>query len=178
MTTSPFCFANHMLNVAAGCTVDACAYGQWEHRLNMMKVKALGEGFLAGWLHNLMARITPLTARDTDDYLMMADLFITDATQATALLQKMSCDMSAFATAAGLYFSPTTTPPEMALHKAVYQQIASRLGEKFGMETPAPFACATIKAVESEQSQRFIREFMNETFERPAARVGAEDYLD
>lgn len=176
--TNDFCFADHMLNVAAGCTVDACAYKTWQGSLNMMRIKALGEAFRNGWLHNVMARITPLTARDTNDYLMMADLFITDAPQASQLLQKMSRDMSSFATAAGLYFSPTTTPPEMAMHKLVYQHIAKLLGDKFQMEAPAPFTSTTYQAHGTEASQSFIRNFMGDTFERPAARVSADDYLD
>lgn len=161
MTPAPSCFADHMLNVAAGTTVDACAYQQHSLRLNMVKLKALGNAYKQGWLSNLMARITPLTVRDGDDYVMMADLFITEVGQAQELLAKMSRDMSAFATAAGLFYSPSFTPPEMTQHVRLYNRIASALATKFGFKAPQPFASTTIDA--SVQAQMpFIRTFLRQ----------------
>lgn len=161
MSPAPSCFADHMLNVAAGTTVDGCAYQQWSSRLNMMKLRALGQAYKQGWLTNLMARITPLTVRDGDDYVMMADLFVTEVGQAQDLLSKMSRDMSAFATAAGLFYSPTFTPQEMQGHIRLYNRISKTLATKFGFTAPQPFSSTTIDA--SVQAQMpFIRTFMRQ----------------
>jgi hypothetical protein len=161
MSIAPSCFADHMLNIAAGTTVDGCAYQQWASQLNMMKLRALGQAYKQGWLTNLMARITPMTVRNGDDYVMMADLFITEVGQAQQLLNKMSKDMSAFATAAGLFYSPTSTPQEMQGHIRLYNRIAKLLSTKFGFAAPQPFASTTIDA--SVQAQMpFIRTFMRQ----------------
>lgn len=156
-------FADHTLNVAAGTPVDSRAYERWSVHLNMMKVRALGEAYRKGWLHNVMARVTPMTVRNSDDYCMMADLFVTDAATASAVLAQMSRDMSAFAVAAGLYFSPHHTPPEMSAHMELYAHISTTLGNKFGFMPPEPFARTTIAASDMTHAG-FVREFIQKSY--------------
>lgn len=154
------CFADHMLNVAAGTVVDGCAYQAWGSRLNMMKLKALGNAYRAGWLHNVMGRITPLTVRDQTDYVMMADLFVLTAESAEMMLRKMSRDLTAFATVSGVMFEHGQVPPKLAQHVAMYRAVAAKLEEKFGLAAPALFASTTIDAAMQAQMP-FIRSFVS-----------------
>lgn len=156
---STACFADHMLNVAAGTVVDGCAYTAWGSKLNMMKLKALGQAYTKGWLHNVMARITPLTVRDQDDYVMMADLFVLSSETAEVLLRKMSRDLTAFATAAGVMFEHGNVPPKLAAHVAMYKAVARKMEQKFDIEAPKLFASTTFdSAMQAEMP--FIRSYM------------------
>lgn len=150
--------ADHCLEIAAGMPVDAKAYGKYEG-LNLARVQRLGRGYREGWLANVLRRITPLTARSREDYLIMADLFLTTQPDAEALLKRMSGDLTAFATAAGLYATAQSIPAEMRDHVALYRAIACLLEQKFDFTAPAPFASATVDAGLQAQIP-FIRNFM------------------
>lgn len=145
--------ADKLLDVTAGMPVDPKAFHQ--HSLNLAKLKTLAVGYKQGWLHNLMGRITPYTLRSPDDYVMMADLFVPNAESAQALLSKMSADMTAFATTAGLAY----TAPEMSRHRELYQRLSTMLGSKFGVETPAPFASTVFRA-DQQAHMAFVRGFL------------------
>ena len=150
--------ADHCLEIAAGIPVDAAAYGKYEG-LNLARVQRLGRGYREGWLANVLRRITPLTARNQEDYLIMADLFITTKDEAEALARRMSGDLLAFATAAGLYATAQTIPSEMREHVALYRGITNLLEQKFDFTAPAPFASATVDA-DLQGQMSFIRGFM------------------
>ncbi len=150
--------ADHCLEIAAGIPVNAAAYGKYEG-LNLARVQRLGRGYRGGWLANVLRRITPLTARSREDYLIMADLFITTKEEAEAMVARMSGDLSAFAAAAGLYATAQSIPSEMREHVALYRAISNMLEQKFEFTAPAPFASATVDA-ELQQQIPFIRSFM------------------
>lgn len=131
------------LDLAAGLRVDADAYYKWD--INLAKLQCLGKAYRSGWLHNVLRRITPLTTRQVDDYVMMADLFITGAAESQIILSQMSRDLSMFATAVGA--SPSSATPQLLQqHISLYNQLAETLSEKFGFAAPAPFASTTLDA--------------------------------
>ncbi|MCP5404723.1 MAG: hypothetical protein H6922_00645 [Pseudomonadaceae bacterium] len=138
-------FQQHTANIAACTTVNMEAYKRYEATVNLAKLQALGKAFCQGWLHNVMTRITPMTARNQNDYVMMADLFIHDAAEASALLETYAADLTRFAVTAGVYFSPIYTPPAMESHMALWREMALLFAEKFGINAPA-FRSAVIAA--------------------------------
>lgn len=149
------------LDLAAGTTVDAEAYTRWP--LNLAKLQSLGKGYRQGWLQNVFQRITPLTVREMDDYLMMADLFILTRTQAEVLLQLFGQDITRFATKAGVVLHEST--PELQGHVGMYRAIGQVLSNKFGLAVPSPFRSVTMNGL-AEDDRSFIRGYLNEAFER------------
>jgi hypothetical protein len=147
--------ADKILDMTAGMPVDAAAFHKYG--LNMAKLKTLATGFKQGWLHNLMARVTPITLRSADDYVMMAELFIPNASTAMHVLENMSADLTTFATSAGLAYSA----PEMAAHRQLYGRIAVALSAKFEFAAPAPFAPTVISAAD-QYKMSFVRNFLEE----------------
>lgn len=128
-------FVQHTLDHAAGVPVDGGAFQR--AGIDLAKLRSLGKAYRQGWLTNVMARITPMTARSLDDYVLMADLFTGSAYEADMLLQTFAADMARFAITAGVYFSPLHTPPQMASHVRLWQQVAELLTAKFDIEAPA-----------------------------------------
>lgn len=164
--------ADHCLEVAAGMPLNRDAYTRWETKLNMAKVRAMGRAYREGWLHNVMSRITPITVRDADDYVMMADLFVLDATEAKALLEKMSADLTNFAIAAGRAFDCASMQP----HVTMYNEVASFMAQKFEIEIPAPFASKVVKATDKLVTEAgYIRQYMRTEFPRPYLRAAEAD---
>lgn len=141
------------LELAAGTKVNLDAYE--DHQLNLAKLQCLGKAYRQGWLHNVLRRITPLTARQTEDYVLMAELFITNASQAEELLQTLSQSLMEFATVAGV--SPASAT--MRSHRELYQTIAHKLTARYAVEAPAAFASTTITAQQQAQIP-FIRNFL------------------
>ncbi|HEX2859037.1 MAG TPA: hypothetical protein VHP58_02405 [Alphaproteobacteria bacterium] len=158
----PGSLADRLLDLAAGCPVDAAAYHRYS--LNIPRLTAMGKAYRAGWLHNVLRRITPFTAYSLDDYVAMADLFVTDAFTAQSMLQKMSADLNAFATAAGV--NPCASDAADAEHEALrvhcalYGTIGKLLGEKFDLTPPAPFAC-TVLGRSQQAEMNFVRGFID-----------------
>ncbi len=152
------------LELAAGLPVNAEAYEAEAAvgAMNLAKLQALGKAYRQGWLHNVLARITPLTARETGDYLLMARLFIHTQAQAEALLEKMSADLSRFATLAGLTVG-ATVPKPLLPHLSLYQAMGQLLAEQHGASTPKPFASATIDA-SAQAEMVFVRGFIKQRF--------------
>lgn len=157
----PISLAARCLEIAAQTGVDLSAYSQHQSWLNLAKVRQLGEAYRNGWLHNLMGRITPITARDANDYVLMADLFVLNKEDAQELMQSMSEDLTRFATEAGI--NPTN--PDAAeyrwlnAHLNLYTKIGGVLSHKFGMGVPKPFTSATIQ-VNGVPNNIFIRDFL------------------
>lgn len=149
------------LDLAAGTRVDLAAYESWG--INLAKLQSLGRCYRQGWLHNVLRRITPLTLRELDDYVMMADLFIANAADAKLMLGAMSQDLSKFAIAAGINAGNTQLPPQIQNHLTLYNKLAGLLAEKFSMEAPAPFASATFDA-EAQRDMPFVRNFLKQHF--------------
>lgn len=149
------------LDLAAGTTVDAEAYGRWP--LNLSKLQSLGKGYRQGWLQNVFQRITPLTVRERDDYLMMADLFILTRMQAEVLLLAFGQDITRFATKAGVSLHENT--PELQGHVGMYHAIGQVLVNKFGLTVPPPFRSVTMNGV-AEEDRGFIQTYLNKAFER------------
>lgn len=154
----PFTLSERCVQVAAGVPVNADAYTRWD--LNLMRVQTMGRAFARGWLHNVLGRITPMTAYAREDYLAMADLFITTKQDAQALMVKLNKDMAAFAAAAGYYATPQAYPKEMADHVALYRGIGGLLEQKFDFEMPRPFASGGTVTADAVRQAEFIREFM------------------
>jgi hypothetical protein len=149
------------LDLAAGQRTNAQAYDDWN--INLAKLQKLGKCFREGWLHNVLTRITPITLREMDDYLMMADLFINNKSDAQDLCAVLSRSLSAFATVAGFPASAKVVPIQLTNHVALYRQIAARLEERFGFTAPAPFASTTINR-DMQAQIPFIRQFVNQHF--------------
>jgi hypothetical protein len=153
----PGTLADRLLDLAAGCPVDSAAYHRYP--LNIPRLTAMGKAYRAGWLTNVLGRITPLTTYSIDDYVAMADLFVPDAFTANTMLHKMSADLSAFAAAAGV--NPCTEDgPALRVHKALYEAISRLLAGKFGITPPAAFLCTTL-GQEEQRGLDFTRRFID-----------------
>lgn len=149
------------LDLASGTRTSVEAYDEWG--INLAKLQKLGKCYREGWLHNVLARITPITAREFDDYFMMTDLFILNKSDAQYLCSVLSRSLSAFATVAGIPATSRVVPIQLTNHVALYNGIASRLGTRFGFTAPAPFASTTINR-EMQARIPFIRQFLNQHF--------------
>lgn len=153
----PGTLADRLLDLAAGCPVDSAAYHRYS--LNIPRLTAMGKAYRAGWLANVLGRITPLTTYSIEDYVAMADLFVPDAFAANTMLHKMSADLNAFAAAAGI--NPCTDEgPALRVHRALYDAIAGLLGRKFSLTPPAAFMCATL-GQEEQRGMDFTRRFID-----------------
>jgi hypothetical protein len=149
------------LDLAAGTKVNPDAYEA--AGINLAKLQAVGKAFRTGWLHNVLQRITPITAREVDDYLLMADLFINSKAEAQHLLQGMSRDLSMFATAAGVTVAHNVIPFQLKPHTALYHTMAERLTTKYNFIAPQPFA-STVFDAKAQAQIPFIRNFMKAHF--------------
>lgn len=149
------------LDLAAGTRVNLAAYDEWG--LNLAKLQKLGTCYRQGWLTNVLTRITPITLREMDDYLMMADLFITTQAEAQSITSHLSRSLSAFATIAGVVANGASTPLQLSSHMELYGKIASRLEERFQFKAPAPFASTTISR-EMQAQIPFVRSFLRSHF--------------
>lgn len=149
------------LDLAAGTRTSVKAYDAWG--INLAKLQKLGKCYREGWLHNVLTRITPITTREMDDYLMMADLFIANKSDAQYLCSVLSRSLSAFATIAGFTATAKVVPIQLENHVKLYRQIAEILEERFAFKAPAPFASTTINR-EMQAQIPFIRNFINQHF--------------
>lgn len=169
MATSTFQGNSHVytslvarsLDLAAGTRTSVQAYDDWG--INLAKLQKLGKCFREGWLHNVLTRITPITLREMDDYMMMSDLFISSKSDAQYLCSVLSRSLSAFATVAGVQATSKVVPIQLTNHVALYAQIARNLEERFDFKAPAPFASTTISR-EMQAQIPFIRNFMTQHF--------------
>lgn len=149
------------LDLAAGTRTNADAYEDWG--VNLAKLKSLGSCYRNGWLHNVLSRITPITLHEMDDYVMMADLFITSKPEAQQLLQSLSRGLSGFAAVAGLQAGGNVVPIQLTNHVALYNRIAGTLAERFQFKAQAPFTSVTVNR-ELQAQIPFVRSFLQQHF--------------
>lgn len=124
----------------------------------------------AGWLHNVLSRITPLTLRRRDDYIAMADIFITKPAEAESLLDRFDADLELFCSMAEIsitkHMSVENVSDELKAHIELYVDIASLLAHKFGIVKRNPIQMLIESPIMMEATNPFIKEFMDERFER------------
>ncbi len=155
---------------ALGYDVDCAAAAKWG--LDLATLKRLAEAYRMGWLHNVMSRITPLTVRRQEDYVVMADLFILSEEEAAQLLSKFQTDMELFCQMAGIQITEHMTKdgvsPELKAHVALYDAIANLLAVKYGILAADPIqemALAPLDcALDSHDGNPFVRQFLDERF--------------
>lgn len=138
--------------------------------LDSAAVARLANACEAGWLHNVLSRITPLTLRRRDDYVAMADIFITSGEQADSLLDRFDADLELFCSMAEIsitkHMKVENVSDELKAHVELYVDIASLLAHKFGIEKRDPIQMLTESPIMMEATNPFIKEFMDERFER------------
>lgn len=148
-------FLQYTLDTAAGIPVDAGAYTRLG--IDLAKLRSLGTAYRQGWLANVMARVTPMTTRSRDDYVMMADLFVGSAYEAEVLLATFAADIGRFALTAGMYFSPEHTPQPMAKHMSLWREISGLLAGKFGVEIPVVGRTTLAYTPQFDADMAFVR---------------------
>lgn len=138
--------------------------------LDEAAVLRLANACEAGWLHNVLSRITPLTLRRRDDYIAMADIFIMNAEQAESLLDRFDADLELFCSMAEIsvtkHMTVETVSDELRSHVELYMDICSLLAHKFGIVKRDPITMLTESPIMLEATNPFIKEFMDERFER------------
>lgn len=138
--------------------------------LDEVAVNKLTEAVEAGWLHNVLSRITPLTMRRRDDYIAMADIFITTSTEAESLLDRFDADIELFCSMAEISVTKHMTvhnvSDELKAHVDLYCEVAELMTKKFGIELRDPIQMLIESPIMLEATNPFIKEFMDERFER------------
>lgn len=133
-------------------------------------VKKLEESCNAGWLHNVLSRITPLTMRRRDDYITMADIFITTPEESNSLLDRFDADIELFCSMAEIsvtkHMTRHTVSEELKAHVDLYCDISEILTRKFGIDLRDPILMLVESPIMLEATNPFIKEFMDERFER------------
>lgn len=153
---------------AAGCAVDMDAAGRWG--LDLATMRKLGEAYRAGWLHNVMARITPLTMRKREDYLAMADIFVDTKETAQNMLDHFANDMEMFCRNAGIvvteHMNSENVSPELRAHVDLFMDISRIFNGKFGVPVIDPIEDLAIDQAltEHESEDPFIAEFVKKHF--------------
>lgn len=152
--------AKRLCTVAAGCAVDGDVVRR--RRIDLAALRKLGEAYRAGWLHNVMGRITPLTLRQSSDYEVMADLFVMTAEDAQRLLERYLQDLEIFCASVGIV-SPKA--PEVEAHINLYQSIGKIFSRKFDLDVAAPEISGTaVLAAEEVEMNPFLKEFVTTKF--------------
>lgn len=154
----------------AGCKVDMDALEFWLGD-DLRLLKKLSDQFHMGWLHNVLARITPLTIEKLDDYLMMADLFVTTKEAANHVLDRFDSDLELFCSVAGVqvtkHMTAATVSEELEAHVALYMEIEKVFARKFKMmELRDPIKQITNTPMDGAYVNDFIKNFMDERFNR------------
>jgi hypothetical protein len=157
-------------DMIAGCPVDVKAAEEWQID-DLHTIKKLAEQYHMGWLHNIMSRITPLTMEKADDYLIMADLFITTKQEANHVLDRFDSDLELFCSIAGVnitkHMTALTVSEELEAHVALYMAVEKIFANKFKfMELRDPIKQITNTPITHEYSNDFIKNFMDVRFNR------------
>ena len=133
-------------------------------------VAKLEDAYNSGWLHNVLSRITPLTLRRRDDYLAMADIFVESSEQAEHVLDRFDSDIELFCTVAEIHVTKHMTSEnvseELRSHVELYGDVAALLSKKFGIEKRDPIQSLTQSPFMMEETNPFIKEFIDERFGR------------
>ncbi len=148
--------------------IDTKAIERWN--LNPTMLKKLGEAYRMGWLHNVMSRITPLTLQRRDDYLAMSDIFIQDPETAMHVLDRFDADLELFCSVAEIHVTEhmnmSNVSPELSAHAELYQEIQDIFVGKFDIEARDPIEMLSLSPITDEFSNPFIKEFIDEKFDR------------
>jgi hypothetical protein len=154
--------------LSAGGDVDNGAVERWG--VDLAYLKKLGEAYRMGWLHNVLSRITPLTMRKRDDYLMMADIFVLDEDAAENILDRFDSDLELFCSMAQIQITEHMTmdsvSEELRCHIDLYTDVANILCEKFALEARDPIAMLTSSTNMLEDENDFILDFVDTHFKR------------
>lgn len=153
-----------------GCQINEEALEFWCIE-DIRSLQKLADQYQRGWLHNVMSRITPLTMGKMDDYLMMADLFITTKDEANHLLDRFDSDLELFCSVAGVHVTKHMTAAsvseELEAHVSLYMEIEKIFAKKFKlMELRDPVQQLTDSPMTQEYSNEFIKNFMDIKFNR------------
>lgn len=154
--------------ISAGGDVDEAAVERWG--VDLASLKKLGEAYRMGWLHNVMSRITPLTMRRRDDYLIMADIFVVDEEVAESILDRFDSDLELFCSMAQIqvteHMTMDSVSEELRSHIDLYTDIADILCGKFGLDNRNPIEMITSSTNLLEDENDFILEFVDTHFKR------------
>lgn len=159
-------------DMAAGCAVDIEAMEAWGVD-DLHVLRRLSEQYHMGWLHNVLARITPLTLDRIDDYLVMADLFVSDKEEAEHILDRFDSDLELFCSVAGIQITKHMTSQniseELKSHVELYIEVEKIFASKFRfIDLRDPIAQLTSATMSQEHSNEFIKNFMDTRFKRSA----------
>jgi len=164
--TQPQTLADYCRNVAAGVGYDPAAMDRWD--LDLAKLKRLGSAYRAGWLNNVMSRITPLTLSSTQDYCAMADLFLCTKEDAERLLDQFDEDLELFCTMAGLEVTPhmtrETVSPELKSHIDLYEAVQEILVQKFTVIARDPVTNLAENTLIHGTPDNFVSGFVQQRF--------------
>lgn len=162
--------AERCLQLSAGGYIDCAAAERWD--MDLQSLRRLAEAYKVGWLHNVMSRITPLTLRRQEDYLMMADLFVENAGAAQRLLEKFQADLELFCELAGIqvteHMNMDSVSDELTAHIQLYKEIGKVLADKFGIDVLDPLEAIT-SAPLVDDADEFVRSYMLKKFPKMAA---------
>lgn len=158
--------SDRFYQAAAGCYLDIESAKKRD--LDLPELRRLGEWYRMGWLHNVLSRITPLTMQRMDDYVTMADLFVEDASSASHVLDRFDADLELFCSVADInvtkHMTAQTVSTELKAHVALYNAVAEVFYAKFDIEKRDPIYNLTLAPIMNEQSNPFVKEFMENHF--------------
>ena len=154
--------ASRLCLLAAGCCVDPEAVRRRE--LDLPKIRRLGEAYRLGWLHNVMSRITPITLRDREDYVAMADLFVEDVIAADHLLDRFEADLATFCAQAGISAHNGKVPPELRAHVGLFASVNDVFTKKYSMEPRDPLANIDIPTATEDELNPYMADFVEAKF--------------
>lgn len=160
--------AERLCFLAAGCEVDENAVR--EHDLDLATLRKLGEAFRSGWLHNVMSRITPLTVRQQEDYVSMADIFIPHKEEAISLLERFDADLELFCSMADIqvteHMTVASVSDELKAHVALYNAVARLFETKFELSWHDPVQNLAQNPIVSDATNPFIKDFVSKKFKK------------
>ena len=139
-------------------------------KMDGVALSRLKESYDSGWLHNVLGRITPLTLRRRDDYMCMADVFITSSDQANHLLDRFDADLELFCSVAEItvtkHMTVKNVSEELRSHVDLYTDVATLLSKKWGIEKRDPIQQLVDSPIMLEATNPFIKEFVDQKFNR------------
>ena len=158
--------AGRFCELSAGKEVDEKAIQRWN--IDLATLRKLGDAYRSGWLHNVLSRITPLTMRRRDDYLMMADVFILTKQEAEHVLDRFDADMELFCAMAGITVTEHMTmynaSPEIKAHIDLYRDVNRIFNRKFAVEERDPVQMLAVAPIMIEHENTFVRDFVKSKF--------------
>lgn len=170
-TKSKNSLSGRLCFLAAGCCVDQAAMKRWN--TDLATLKKMGEAYRAGWLHNVMSRITPLTMVNQDDYIAIADLFVETAEDAEEVLNRFDQGIEHYCQCAEIEVYPTasmlTVTPKIRAHIHLYAAINQLFAQKFGVAMRNPILVAAhANSGEEADFNPYIKEYVEGYFQESA----------